>query len=588
MAWSVDFRARTLRAQGGPAVPLPDEPALLAGSFRLANVLDLAARLGVDATVVASWSDAVLVLRLHQRFGDEFVSLLRGEWWLALWLPAPDRLLLARDASSQLPLYYAQVAGQIHFASSPAALFTGSGLPRRVNETMLLLMLSLQLGTDPGATFFEGVSLLAPGHALHAQAGGGSPWRYWCPENLPVIRYRDDREYPEQLLHLLQSAVARELAGSAHPGSMLSAGLDSSCISALAARELTGRVELQAYTHVPLAEARDLRLPMQLANEWPLAAETAQHAGNIRHHAIDSAGCHLLKAQVDPLHRTGMPSFSTNEAWLHVLYDMARQQGVDLLLNGASGNIAVSWAGCRPGLLQLLLAGEWASLRARLLDGREATPAMLLRAVAGALRRDLRERFRAPRAPHHPAMRAGLQLSPDACGQYRQDRIDPHFLGGFLAGSTSMGLRAAAYGFRTADPLADQAVIEFCLAIPPAQYASATTDRWLMRRAMARTLPEAVAQGRARGLQPVDLGWRMRQVAAEIDLVIDAMSRSELVTRYMDVTRVRQLQSQALSSPLAWQAVLDFHYALALALFLLELDGRLPAFLSAAAMRQGF
>ena len=537
---------------------LPEGLALLDFRARLDNRTELGALLGLTVEESIAIPTDRLILRAYQRWGESLVSHLRGDWWFALWDGAQRHLVLARDPTGPTPLFYCQTGAQFAFSPSLVDLLGMPGVPTRLCEQRFVSLLLPWFYGDYSQTEYEGVFQLLPGHSLTLDTKGMRLHRYWRPEDLTPVRLTSDDDYVEAFLALYRQAVADRVAGSRRVGSMLSAGLDSSSVTALAAQALNQRGEhLLAFTHVPLPEVRPMTLPTQLVDEWPLAQATARMAGTVEHVAIQSEHLSPMRANQLGLEMTGvLQCTNPNAPWMHVLYDEARKRGLDTLLSGQFGNIAASWEGSPTSIWSLLAQGQWTSARRTLLAGRAPTLHTLVRAVGGQLWRSLKPQ---PRwAPTRLSQATHSVLAPDMAKKWRCDlesqvparppcepqAIRQFILETVIAATAFNGALAAAYGLESPDPTADQRLIEFCLAVPNEQFSRDGQGRRLMRRAMQGILPTEVQHNPRRGLQPVDYVYRLLANKAEVDALMTLMQRSDLARQYLDVPRLRHCWSR--------------------------------------------
>jgi hypothetical protein len=130
--------------------------------------------------------------------------------------------------------------------------------------------------------------------------------------------------------------------------------------------------------------------------------------------------------------------------------------------------------------------------------------------------------------------------------------------------------RGAGYGVDVRDPTADVRLLEFCLAVPDAQYVHGGWDRALMRRSMEGLLPPAVRWNRRRGLQGADLPFRFRADRRACDAALEEIASSPMVRRYMNVDVMRKMWSSVMETNDATMLYTSFFFARALliALFL--------------------
>lgn len=186
-----------------------------------------------------SESDTEVLLASYQQWGEACLSRLNGMFAFALHDADRQSLLLARDRVGEKPLYYWAREGTISFASELKALMLDPTLERRVDPYSLHCYLGL--GFVPGnKSILRQVRKLPPAHALRFNLPTGTMTicRYWSPPaQLTVQLQRSEDELLSELEVLLQGAVQRQLMADVPVGVLLSGGLDSSIVTALAARE---------------------------------------------------------------------------------------------------------------------------------------------------------------------------------------------------------------------------------------------------------------------------------------------------------------------------------------------------------------
>src|SRR5262249_55462092 len=121
------------------------------------------------------------------------------------------------------------------FASMPNGLFALDGVPRELCDEKLADFLVLN-HADHATTMYRNVFRVPPAHIIRVKSDGSTTrHRYWSPADIKPVRFSSDADYSDGLRECLDMAVRRQMR-SAHPiGCMLSGGLDSSSVSALAA-----------------------------------------------------------------------------------------------------------------------------------------------------------------------------------------------------------------------------------------------------------------------------------------------------------------------------------------------------------------
>ena len=197
---------------------------------RLDDRRDLVANL--QATQPVSWSspDPEVALAAYELFGDSFAERLTGDFALGLFDPDRQILIVARDAIGIRPLYYSQIAGSFLFASEIKALLAHPAVNPRPNDDALASVLFNGGRGLNGATCFEGIFRLAPGHVGMVTRARFTISRYWDFDLSRRMRLGSPQEYVEVFGDLFERAVARRMRSSHDVAISVSGGLDSSSI----------------------------------------------------------------------------------------------------------------------------------------------------------------------------------------------------------------------------------------------------------------------------------------------------------------------------------------------------------------------
>ena len=193
-------------------------------------------------------SDTEVLLAAYDAWGEECVTRLRGMFAFTLYDQARHTLFMARDRAGEKPLFWALHRGGLVFASELKALLLDPEFPRRLSRPALAQYLSF--GYVPGAhCILEGVHKLRAAHCLSWSLAGGTPriWRYWdLPAAAPQADTADREALTDELEQLLGAAVAEQLIADVPLAVLLSGGVDSSLVTAIAAR--TSRHRVRTFT----------------------------------------------------------------------------------------------------------------------------------------------------------------------------------------------------------------------------------------------------------------------------------------------------------------------------------------------------
>lgn len=185
-----------------------------------------------------STSDTEVLLKGYHHWGDRFVDHLHGMFAFAIVERDSGRVLLGRDRLGIKPLYLAEDAHRIRFASSLPALLAGGGIDTRIDQVALHHYMTFHSVVPPPRTILRGVSKVPPASLVAIEPDGTrTTTTYWEPD----FTRRDDRadwsekDWEDAVLESLRVAVKRRLVADVPVGCLLSGGVDSSLIVGLLA-----------------------------------------------------------------------------------------------------------------------------------------------------------------------------------------------------------------------------------------------------------------------------------------------------------------------------------------------------------------
>jgi asparagine synthase (glutamine-hydrolysing) len=186
-----------------------------------------------------SHSDTEVILLAYRQWGTDCLKHLNGMFAFALFDAHQQTVFLARDRAGEKPLFYHHSHGVLHFASELKALLADPTLPRCINPEALDCYLAM--GFVPGdRCMLDGFNKLPPAHALifDQKTGLVKVWRYWqLPDPVPAsLGTVDEAALLDELETLLEDAVGRQMVADVPVGVLLSGGVDSSLITAMAVR----------------------------------------------------------------------------------------------------------------------------------------------------------------------------------------------------------------------------------------------------------------------------------------------------------------------------------------------------------------
>ena len=173
--------------------------------------------------------DADLILHAYEKWGDDCVKHLLGDFAFAIWDDRRQRLFCARDHFGVKPFFYSHTGDSFNFSSTLNELKTSSTL----NEIAIGDYLLFGVNQDQSTTVFKDIQRLPPGHTLIVENNQIRIQRYWAPSLPTEIRFRNPNSYVERFSELLSQAV-KDRVRTDRVAMSMSGGLDSTSLAAIA------------------------------------------------------------------------------------------------------------------------------------------------------------------------------------------------------------------------------------------------------------------------------------------------------------------------------------------------------------------
>ena len=219
--------------------PMPYDNGSLQISFNgeIYNFRELRRELESRGVVFRSQTDTEVILASYRLWGTDCLQRFVGMFALAIYDRGADAIFLARDRAGEKPLYYRHRGGRFSFASELKALLAEPATPRVMDPEAVEWFLTY--GYVPGdKCIIAGIQKLRPAHALWYDLREDSvrSWRYWEPPQHLEAATTDDEGLVSELDGLLEQSVKLQMLADVPVGILLSGGVDSSLVTAIAAR----------------------------------------------------------------------------------------------------------------------------------------------------------------------------------------------------------------------------------------------------------------------------------------------------------------------------------------------------------------
>jgi asparagine synthase (glutamine-hydrolysing) len=181
-------------------------------------------------------SDTEVIVHAYEEYGFDCVKFFNGMFAFAIYNANKDEIFLARDRCGIKPLHYTMLEdGTFLFASEIKAILQYKRVKREMDPNSLHLLINLRY--IPGnRTMFKGIQRLLPGHVMVIKNHSIKIKQFWKPAFVHTTH--PESYYVKMLQKLLDAAVERHLISDVPVGLMLSGGIDSSSLVALASKKM--------------------------------------------------------------------------------------------------------------------------------------------------------------------------------------------------------------------------------------------------------------------------------------------------------------------------------------------------------------
>jgi asparagine synthase (glutamine-hydrolysing) len=335
-------RLAVIDLQGGrqPMVVEEDKRVLAALTYsgEVYNFRELRAELSACGHRFRTNSDTEVVLHAYLQWGEDFVTRLNGMYAFAIWDVRREELLLVRDRMGIKPLYYYPTLSGVLFGSEPKAILANPLVEPVVDDNGLRELFSFV--KTPEQAIFQGMREVRPGQLVWVRREGTSKRRYWALESR---EHTDDTDTTvRRVRELLDDIVARQLISDVPLCTLLSGGLDSSAITALAAKALReqdgGGVRSFAVDFVGYSD--NFRPDeMRGTPDAPYVADLARHvAANHTDIVLDSNKLMSPEVRAAVLHARDLPNGAGDmDTSLYLLFRAIREHST-VALSGESAD----------------------------------------------------------------------------------------------------------------------------------------------------------------------------------------------------------------------------------------------------------
>ena len=220
-------------ATGQQPIPNEDQSVWIVFNGEIYNYQALQDKVRAAGHKLATNSDTEVIVHLYEDYGIDCLQFLEGMFSFAIWDIPKQRLFIARDRMGEKPLHWGIFDGKLIFGSEIKGILAHPCAKRELDTHALRKYLALEYVPAPD-TIFRGIHKLKPAHFMVVENGNLNVRNYWHPriESVPM----DENEAEQRFISLLEQSIKTRLISDVPLGIFLSGGIDSSGITAVAAR----------------------------------------------------------------------------------------------------------------------------------------------------------------------------------------------------------------------------------------------------------------------------------------------------------------------------------------------------------------
>jgi asparagine synthase (glutamine-hydrolysing) len=467
----------------GGVQPAADRDTVLTFSGEIYNFRELRRELEGFGHVFRTRSDTEVLLRSWLQWGAGCLPRLNGMFAFAVWDAAAGELTLARDRLGVKPLCFARTPSGVLFGSEPKAIIAHPDWRPELDADGISELFG-QIGTrTPGHGVYRGLREVRPGWLVRVDRNGVHESAYWRLEARPHTD--DEAASVGTVRDLLTDIVDRQLVADVPLCSLLSGGVDSSALAALAARSLDrdGRGKLVTFS-VDFAGSQENFRPdlLRPSHDEPFAREAADHVGS-RHATILLDAADLTGAWNVPMRACDLPVYGDLYTSMYLLFRGLREHSTVALSGESADEVFGGYAWYHDEAMLAAPTFPWAG----------GSWAPLLRPeVAAVVRLDERA------AQRYADAQAEVPRLPGEEPRERRIReVLYHGLTRWLPLLLDRKDRLSmAVGLEVRVPFCDHRLVDYVWNVPWSLKETGGMEKGLLRRAVADLLPHSIAYRR--------------------------------------------------------------------------------------------
>lgn len=514
-----------------------DEKILITADAIIDNREELFIDLKIDLNMRHSITDSQLILEAYKKWGHGCTNHLIGDFTFAIWEERTRELFLVRDHVGKRSLYYFQHNDLFAFSTTIRPIIEAFDDSRELNEKWISDFLTIEgpvSSININETVYKNIFQIPPGHFAIYKDKELSIKKYWSIENAQKLKYKSNEEYYEIFKETFNEAVKCRLRSSGNIGVMLSGGLDSTSVTAIAALELKKRGEsIETFTSIPLSEFNNFLPKSQIPDESEYIYKMKEKFDNLNLNFCrceDKNSYSEIDKNIEVLEEPY--KMVDNIYWINEIVDKAISKDCKVLLDGQFGNFTISYGNFLTYIYTLFKKFRFIRFIKEIKGYSSFYGVEFVRVFKVVMKKIIKEFIPQFNKKKDVEKDKFLIVNKDLCKKYNSEKrlksmgynnednslLDLDDTRRYITNLvlfSHMGSietkKSLEKGIVKRDPTRDKRVVEFCLSVPAKVFVSNGEERALIRRSMKGILPDEIRLNyRRRGKQGAD--WVQRLV----------------------------------------------------------------------------
>lgn len=518
-------------------------------------------------------TDSYLVLEAYKKWGYDCIHHLLGDFSFIIYDEKKKEIFCARDHMGCRPFYYVNKTDLFAFASITDALvpLTSNKLNERWITDFLSILGALN-NSEPVETIYEDILQLPPAHIMIVRANEVIKKKYWDPVNeVKPLKLNSHKEYIDRFLEIFEEAVKCKLRTSYDVGILVSGGLDSGSVAALAVKELkkTNKI-LKGFSFVPLKEFSQKSKTYRMVDESNYVNKLKNKCGNMEIEFCRNEGINSMTNMDETIEAYEQPIKTIqNSYWIDEITKKCAENNIKILLGGQFGNATISYGDFTIHMNELLNNFKILELINEInctsqmykIPKKYLCKIILKNKIPNCIKSFLRRNEntvdnRFIYNPINPKMidkwnvaerfnKKGYNVNISKFHNLKESRKMILDETGLSHISIMLSKYPMKYGVMRRDPTKDKRIVEFCMSIPSSEYVHKGEERYLIRSAMKGILPEEIRTNwKHRGLQSADWIDRLKPDWHVLHNQMEHSLEDSDMKKYMDISKLKRYLRQ--------------------------------------------